>query len=67
MLSFMWESPGPELKFKWPKPRDDNTWIPFKDILVTIEDPSPVGRSGRFYKIDKDTVRNVERAVAQRN
>ncbi|KAH3731231.1 hypothetical protein DPMN_142540 [Dreissena polymorpha] len=40
-------------KFKWPQP-PDKIWVKFNQILCNVNEPEPVGKSGREFKLGED-------------
>lgn len=67
-LDFMHEAKGirqDDLKFKWPQPKDCDVWIPFKDILMIIAQPTAIGRSGRYFEISREEIQQIEKIAAR--
>ena len=45
-------------QFQWPSPLD-KVWVDFSEIFLKINEPQPVGRSRRFYELQKFELTNV--------
>ncbi|XP_060564869.1 uncharacterized protein LOC132724071 [Ruditapes philippinarum] len=49
--------------FKWPNNADE-IWVKFEDVLLCIEEPSKVGRSGRSFTIQEEEISMIELKIS---
>ena len=58
-IKFMTKTSGKSESFKWPR-REDKLWLPVARIITIIQEPTPIGKNGRSFKIDKMSEQLIE-------
>ena len=51
--------------FQWPT-REDSLWLPRKDILCKIDEPSQTGKSGRMYRLQTIDLDRIEKLYSEK-
>ena len=58
-VTFMKKTVSKLVRFKWPNPIDV-LWVPTSDVLMTVAEPLPLGRSQRFFTLSTEDLKKVQ-------
>lgn len=60
-VTFMRRTKDQNTSFKWPAPVDE-LWVNFSDIICQIDEPIPLGRSGRSFRLNPESLEKIDKA-----